>query len=190
MATKAQLEDEFKTYFDEMDKCEAAGCYWALLHLVFMMPAFCAALEASNGQSTGPQYMAWCASYLAEPMLDDWERYGIRCALLHQGQTIPHDVKKHPPSRYPSVVYGRQGDPHLKTDLAGRLQLDVSALHTEMKGAVRDWFSAMLAAQPTPVLDSNLGKMAHMSLPRAPAPTQTAAVLPQGMVIQQDNKTY
>ena len=49
-----------------MDKCEAAECYWALLHLVIVMPDVCAALEHDKGDTageSGKRYEAWCKSF-------------------------------------------------------------------------------------------------------------------------------
>jgi hypothetical protein len=36
--TAADLERAFKTYFDEIGRCTASKCYWALLHLVVVLP--------------------------------------------------------------------------------------------------------------------------------------------------------
>jgi hypothetical protein len=50
--TESELCEAFKTYFDEMDKCAAAECNWALLHVVLVMPDICAALEHPKGDTT------------------------------------------------------------------------------------------------------------------------------------------
>jgi hypothetical protein len=49
--TVADLEAAFKTYVDEMDRCVAATCYWALLHVVVALPDVCAALESADGEA-------------------------------------------------------------------------------------------------------------------------------------------
>jgi hypothetical protein len=45
MLTLADLEQAFKVHFDEMEKCEDKKCYWALLHLVVILPDICGALD-------------------------------------------------------------------------------------------------------------------------------------------------
>src|SRR5205085_2656923 len=131
----------------------------------FMMPDFCAGIESPDGGSSGQKYLDWCGRYLDESMLNRWERYGIRCALFHQGQTEPHEPKKTkahpdpPPHRYDSFVYGPRGAPHLR--LEGRkLILDVSQLHAEMRAAIGRWFDDVSKA-PAGHIDTNLGRMAR-----------------------------
>lgn len=46
MLTGADLEQAFQVYFEEMDRCKAGQCHWALLHLVLVLPDICGALTA------------------------------------------------------------------------------------------------------------------------------------------------
>src|SRR5262245_24113040 len=90
--TIAELEQAFKTYFDEMERCERAKCYWALLHIVVALPDICAALESKTGDAgKGGPYRAWCNQNFSGRYLSGENRYDIRCALLHQGRTIPSE---------------------------------------------------------------------------------------------------
>ena len=38
MPLQSELEDAFEVHFDEMENCEQHKCYWALLHLVVVLP--------------------------------------------------------------------------------------------------------------------------------------------------------
>src|ERR1700730_8909927 len=88
--TMADLESAFATYFDEMDRCQRYKCYWALLHMVVALPDICSALQSANGDAgSGGPYRAWCKENFVGKFLSPDDRYGIRCALLHQGRTTP-----------------------------------------------------------------------------------------------------
>src|SRR5690349_8935694 len=89
--TEPELEAAFKTYFDEMERCERAECFWALLHLVVVMPDICAALEHDKGDTSGEsgaRYENWCGRYWPPSTITAKRRWEIRCALLHQGRTV------------------------------------------------------------------------------------------------------
>lgn len=85
--TRAQLEQAFEVYLGEMACCDTAKCYWALLHLVIIMPDICAALESTRGEAKPKYYMDWCRRYLASPSISPKEWYEIRNLILHQGRT-------------------------------------------------------------------------------------------------------
>lgn len=87
MLNRQWLEQTFKVYFDEMQRCVKGKCYWALLHLVLVLPDVCAAMESVNGESDDGRYRNWCKRYLSDEMInpDDW--YRMRCVILHQGRT-------------------------------------------------------------------------------------------------------
>jgi hypothetical protein len=88
MPSVAELEQAFKTYLDEMDRCEKYECFWALLHLAVVMPDICAALEHVNGTTSGARYQDWCRRYWTSSTISARRRWEIRCALLHQGRTL------------------------------------------------------------------------------------------------------
>jgi hypothetical protein len=64
MKTAADLERAFSVYFTEMESCENAGCYWALLHLTVILPDVCGALEFGSMSKVGTRYIDWCAAKL------------------------------------------------------------------------------------------------------------------------------
>src|SRR5262245_45193585 len=82
---RRELESSFKVHFNEMDNCEKNKCYWALLHLVVILPDICAALETNNGETDGDKYQKWCEKNLSNPKLAKQDWWAIRCGLLHQG---------------------------------------------------------------------------------------------------------
>ncbi len=56
MPTKAAMEAAFKVHTDEMARCRAQGCNWALFHLVIVMPDIAGALTARNGEASTDHY--------------------------------------------------------------------------------------------------------------------------------------
>ena len=62
MKTAADLERAFSVYFTEMESCEKAECYWALLHLAVILPDVCGALEFGSTSKVSKRYTDWCAS--------------------------------------------------------------------------------------------------------------------------------
>jgi hypothetical protein len=143
MLTIADLESAFRVYLDEMDRCERSGCYWALLHLVVVIPDICGALEAANGEATKAAYVDWCKRMLpsaSAPLTPD-ERYEMRCILLHQGRTLASRgrytyFKFIPPPPAGVALHGVQ-------QASDQITLDVTQLSTEMKKALRDWFQSL-----------------------------------------------
>lgn len=61
--TVDELKAAFRVYYAEMDRCEQSGTYWALLHLAFVVPDICAALESGNDARVGERYMKWCGEH-------------------------------------------------------------------------------------------------------------------------------
>ncbi len=134
-----EMEDAFKTYFEEMDRCVTAKCYWALLHMVVVMPDICAALESDDGEADDGRYRNWCKRYLSTRKFlspDDWHE--IRCALLHQGRTVP---KRGRYGSYSFVQPAPSGDVvHNWVADDRNITLDVGEMAREMKAAIRSWF--------------------------------------------------
>jgi len=141
MPTVAQLTDAFRIHLEEMDRCVSQQCYWALLHLVVVIPDICGALEDVNGEATKAGYIDWCQRMLppAPPApLTPIERYEIRCVVLHQGRTLAsrgrYTYYKFVPPSPPGVrVHGIQMD-------SDQITLGVVEITEETKRALRDWF--------------------------------------------------
>jgi excisionase family DNA binding protein len=68
----------------------AAGLYYVALFCALTLPDICGALEAENGQASGPKYKAWLRANVPEEAADAELIYGLRCSLLHQGRARPH----------------------------------------------------------------------------------------------------
>jgi hypothetical protein len=137
--TESQLVEAFKTYFDEIENCAAAKCYWALLHLVVVIPDICAALEHPTGDTTGesgPRYESWCTAYWPSKAVSPAKRWQIRCALLHQGRTVlkggdTFSYVRPAPAGSRVHEYVEPGEP-ITT-------LDVGQLAAEVKAGFRRW---------------------------------------------------
>jgi hypothetical protein len=145
MKTAVELEQAFSVYFVEMDRCEKANCFWALLHLTVIMPDVCGALEFGSGTPVGKRYTDWCrASFPKTTKLTPDFRYQIRCALLHEGSTLTSGKKK----QYSSVSFvdpvSMNTDVHLLVATDGtNIAIDIKALADETRSAIRAWFVAV-----------------------------------------------
>jgi len=51
MRTIEQLRNDFALYIEEIQRCENAKCYWALLHVLLALPDVCASLETDQASS-------------------------------------------------------------------------------------------------------------------------------------------
>jgi hypothetical protein len=148
MLTQIELEDAFKVHFGEMDNCEQHKCYWALLHLIVVLPHICSGLESVDGESHGNGYKKWCGDYLSDSTISSEDWHTIRNGLLHQGKTLPSSKKHSSPKKgYTSYSFSQ---PTLKGGIVHRivfnepsgmhLHLDVGELKKEILIAVRKWF--------------------------------------------------
>src|SRR5262245_25330725 len=141
--TEADLENAFRAYFDEMDRCKKHKCYWALLHIVVALPDICAALQSNTGDAgDGGPYRAWCKNNFSRSYLSSEDRYQIRCALLHQGRTIPRG------GRYRSYSFVQPSPSgeiahNLVTPGEGNMTLDVGEMARDTKTAMVTWFKRL-----------------------------------------------
>jgi hypothetical protein len=163
-----QLEQAFRGYFDEIDACRRAGCYWALLHMIIVLPDICAALQSPTGKTSGPLYQTWCDTYLPTGSLSGLDRYKVRCALLHEGSTLPAA------GRYTSVSFT---DPrhiganpvHQVVDPSNpqNITVDVDQLALETVAGIQAWFTDLQRPAKTMELQ-NVGR--HIGQLAAPKP--------------------
>jgi hypothetical protein len=173
MLTKEQVLAGLRVHVEEMGKCSARECHWALLQLVAMTPDICAAMEAADGWTSEQRYADWCDAWLRTPDLNGPERYKQRCALLHQGLTVTHKDKTGRPLRYDRFTYSYGTAAHFRVD--GRtLHLNVDQAHKEMLAAVTAWAEEVSRAQNLNV-KANLGRMPVVEL----AESLVAVPLPQ-----------
>lgn len=152
MRTIEQLKNDFALYIQEIERCEHAKCYWALLHVLLALPDVCASLEtdpASPKPKVGDRYVEWCKAYLpSSHTVSACDRFQMRNALLHSGSTTAENLgKKH----HTSYVHFSYVDPETfdvevhDTTNQGRttLNVHVAAMAAETKKALDSWFNAL-----------------------------------------------
>jgi len=135
MPTVPQLEQAFRVYFDEIERCRSNGCYWALLHVVVSLPDICAALESENNWATEKKYVGWCDNHLPNPGLSAEDYREVRNLVLHQGQTLSRS------GRY--YKFTSKAGPAHRTKYDEIMILGVDELTTEMLVGIRKWFVAL-----------------------------------------------
>lgn len=146
MLTRTGLEKTFKAYFDEINRCVEGKCYWALLHLVVVLPDVCAALESTDGMSSGEKYKNWCNRYLADHLLTGCDWYTIRCLVLHQGRTVDEKGK----SQYGGFSFSQPNELGLpvqrtikNTNQGKVLHMDVGVMAGQVLAAMCLWFDSL-----------------------------------------------
>jgi hypothetical protein len=167
--TQAALDVAFNVHDGEMRKCEAAGCYWALLHLVVAYPDICSSLTVSNPRKDiGARYSEWCRSWVKNAKLTGDEWWAMRNKLLHQGSAIP-DAS----SRYARFSFSPPpATDHNQVDAGNRLHLNVIDLANEMRAAVARWRSHLVSTPPPPeatIVAKSLALVAVEYVEQAPA---------------------
>jgi len=138
--TADDFERAFRLYFEEMDRCAAMGCYWALLHVLLALPDVSAALESPEA-GVGDRYKGWCRQYLSTPALSAEEFYELRCALLHQGQALGTE------GRYTTFSFAVANGISIHRVVVAsekNITLDPRQMVGEMKSAIRRWFADLL----------------------------------------------
>ena len=81
MKSTDELKNAFEVYYSEMSRCEAASAYWALLHVVVVLPDICAALESDPTVKVGSRYVDWCeAHFHTDPRFTAGDRFQMRNA--------------------------------------------------------------------------------------------------------------
>lgn len=137
MSALDHLRDNFNTYWSDMEKCEKTKAYWALLHVILCLPDICAALQSSDGITTGQRYKGWCDKYLINPLISSSERYQMRCKVLHQGAASIDDSSRYKGFAFSSPAANDQTY-HEKVE-GQTLVLDVGLLSKEARKAVEQW---------------------------------------------------
>ena len=163
----------FTTYFEEIDRCVAAKCYWSLLHLLVVLPAVCAALETPSGEAGQNEYTNWCRRYFDhDTRFRASDRYAIRCALIHQGRTTVDDAGQY--QSY-SFVPPTGRDVHLTVRELGpghmNLTVDVGRWATETKRAMQAWFRDQQNASRLVNVKRNLPLLARQGEAAIPSAT-------------------
>ncbi len=135
--TPDDLEQAFRVYFAEMERCASAGHYFALLHVIVALPDVCAALE-DPGASVMQRYEAWCGHYHRQELLSPVEFYDLRCTLLHQGQAAGRGRGRYKTYSFP-VHPGISMHRVIPTE--ANIALDPRQMAVEMSQAIEAWFA-------------------------------------------------
>jgi hypothetical protein len=168
--TSSELKAAFDVYFREMQRCEDQKCYWALLHLLLVIPDVCGALE-NPSEGSGDRYIRWCRQNMpSSATVEPGDRYQMRNAVLHQGTTLADNsrtgvaLKK---SRYRCFSFldpvNFSAPIHQTVSDSGEiLNIDVVQLAQETRKGLENWFAA-LQHDPSRMaeVERNLPKLAR-----------------------------
>lgn len=156
MRTIEQLENDFALYIQEIERCEHAKCYLALLHVLLALPDVCASLEidpASPRPKVGDRYVEWCKAYLpiSHTVTAD-DRFQMRNALLHSGSTTAENLGTTHRTNYVHFSYVDPESFDVKVhDTTNQdrttLNVHVAAMAAETKKALGSWFNALQGDQ-------------------------------------------
>jgi hypothetical protein len=149
--TVEDLTKAFGVHLAEMDRCQTAGAYWGLLHLVVVIPDICAKLEREPNGAGGNRYVAWCGqNFPQNPHLTGGDRYQIRNAVLHAGSSLAENVtaKSSNQTQYSSFSFvdpiSCRHDVHQEVSADGKnLTLDVGQMAAETREALQNWFTSL-----------------------------------------------
>jgi hypothetical protein len=156
MKTIDQLRQDFAIYLEEIERCENAKCFWALLHVLLALPDVCSSLETDpeiKKPKVGDRYVQWCENYLPRSATTSAsDRYQMRNSLLHRGSTTAENIGKTHHTDYVHFSYVDTDTfgvkVHGTTNLDHTvLNVHVGAMAAETKQAVESWFAALQSDQ-------------------------------------------
>jgi len=139
MLTVAELESSFRVYFDELTRCQNSKCYWALLHLLVIIPDICSAMETTSGDGDRDQYVFWCERYFGKGELSGKDFWDLRCTLVHQGRTFRKD-RFHFSFSQPRPDGSDEHNVIFRIDNRETRTLDVDRMCQWITTAMRKWF--------------------------------------------------
>ncbi len=152
--TVQELKDAFSIYFNEIDRCEQAKCYWALLHILLAIPDICASLD-DKYREVGDGYVYWCDAYIPKSTnISSSDRYQMRNSLFHSGSSsVKNKGKKHQSSYFHfSFIDPDSFDVsmHDTIDASSKiLNVHIKVMVEEIKQALENWFYALQKDQTT-----------------------------------------
>jgi hypothetical protein len=170
MLTIGELQNWFRVYYLEVDKCRSANAWWAALHLALVIPDVCSSLEDPGGQ-VGDRYVKWCGEHFPpDPKMTPADRYQMRCMVLHQGSSLPQNKGAKHHSRYDSFSFVRpedeppNGDVHFAQDHSTKnitvyvRRIVISTFDYALAG----WFRAVASdSRKNAAVKSNLSTLMH-----------------------------
>ncbi len=147
--TVEELKSAFSVYLHEIENCENAKCYFALLHIILTIPDICAGLESDP---LGPKinmnerYTNWCTLNLSKNKnINADDLFQMRNALFHDGSSTAGNTGKTHQTKYIHFSYL---DPdtfgiefHGTTDPQNKiLNVHIDQLVSDMKKGLEKWF--------------------------------------------------
>jgi hypothetical protein len=134
-----------QTVIEEIQGALNVGLYYLAIAIALTLPDMCAALESSNGETSGPKYRDWYRNNLQAkyPRISETDIYKLRCAVLHQAK-VSHDKM----DTYSRVVFSLPHPQHISahmnvsygaTALKGILNLDAVTFCNDMIRAALEW---------------------------------------------------
>jgi len=138
------LEQAFRLYFAEMERCATAGHHFALLHVIVALPDVCAALEDPDAP-VAQRYESWCGRYHHHELLSSAEFYDLRCKLLHQGQAVGRGRGRYKTYSFP--VHAAISVHRVVVQPEANISLDPRRMALDMRQAVEAWFEDLRQPQ-------------------------------------------
>ena len=126
-----------ETITREIERALSAGLYYLALISTLSLPDICAALESSNGETSGAKYQAWYATWLTTyPEITGNDLYSLRCGVVHQGRL------GHPKSQYSRILFTLPSTrAYLHQNIINdALNLDLETFCRDMIEAVLRWY--------------------------------------------------
>jgi hypothetical protein len=145
-----------REYLDQVEAgSKVNGLYYLALGGALAIPDMCAALESTDGGTTGALYKAWFDTNVAplySGMLSGEDCYFSRCSFLHRGRT------QHPRGSFSRIVFIEPGtNPNIfhMNVMNDALNIDVGRFCSEIVESARKWISRVEGSEP---YESNLAK--------------------------------
>jgi hypothetical protein len=125
----------------EIESALRAGLYYLALAIALSLPDVCAALESSDGTTSGPQYKAWYDRGMAPqyPRVTSTDMYSLRCGVIHQGR-FGHDNLQY--SRILFTLPNPQRNVFHNSVVNDALNLDACIFCRDIMANVSRWYDA------------------------------------------------
>ena len=169
-----EIENVFSIYLNEIDRCEQAKCYWALLHLLLTIPDVCGALEKPKYEVVD-RYVKWCEENMPHTTnIKASDRYQMRNSLLHTGSSTVHNRGNKYASKYSHFSYV---DPETMAinlhdtvdDKTNILNINIKLMAKETKEAIDHWFHRIRSdSQVLRTVVSNLSSICRVQTKSIP----------------------
>jgi hypothetical protein len=150
MRNISQLEEDFALYLEEIKRCIENKCYWALLHILLIMPDVCSSLEAEMKRGNSDKlYVEWCDEYFPKSStISGSDRYQMRNTLLHSGSTTAYNRNKDYRTEYEHFSFVNNDERDMKihgfASANGKiLNLQPLVMAEETIKAIYNWFNVL-----------------------------------------------